>query len=75
MLKEVGFPSADDEAHDMSEQIQDKYYRNLEKSGVTFCYFEAFDGPWKTWEPVEPFWGLFRADRSSKLVIRNMQKH
>jgi exo-beta-1,3-glucanase (GH17 family) len=74
LLKEVGFPSAGDDAHRMSEQTQAEYYRRLEKSGTSFCYFEAFDGPWKNWEPVEPFWGLFRADRSPKLVAQNLPR-
>ena len=72
LLKEVGFPSAGDDARGMSEQTQADYYRLLENSGTPFCYFEAFDGPWKTWEPVEPYWGLFRADRSPKLVVLNL---
>jgi exo-beta-1,3-glucanase (GH17 family) len=66
-LKEVGFPTEGDT--EVSEERQAEYYQQLQETGVKFIHFEAFDGPWKTWEPVEPHWGLFRNDRSVKKVV------
>ena len=63
-FKEVGLPSDGDSA--VSEYKQANYYRLLNATEVNFAYFEAFDQPWKTHAPVEPYWGLFRSDRSPK---------
>jgi len=67
LLKEVGLPSAGDPA--ASEAKQAAFYRQLSRTQVKFVWFEAFDQPWKTQTPVEPFWGLFRADRTPKPVV------
>ncbi len=64
---------------DASEELQAQYYRELEawtmtEQILTFV-FEAFDEPWKgSPDPLEPekHWGLFRLDRTPKLV---MQRH
>lgn len=66
MFKEVGLPTAGGPG--LSEANQEKYYQELAKTGVRFDYFEAFDQPWKTDLPVEPHWGLFRSDRTPKLL-------
>ena len=66
LFKEVGLPTDGDSA--VSEDKQADYYRILNATEVNFVYFEAFDQPWKTHAPVEPFWGLFRSDRSPKPV-------
>jgi len=68
LFKEVGLPSEGDEG--MSEQAQAEYYRQLQQTSVHFVYFEAFDQLWKTHLPVEPHWGLFRSDRTPKLVVK-----
>jgi exo-beta-1,3-glucanase (GH17 family) len=67
VLKEVGLPTAGDP--ELSEEGQAEYYKLLRSTDVKFFYFEAFDQPWKTSQPVEPYWGLFRSDRSSKPVV------
>jgi exo-beta-1,3-glucanase (GH17 family) len=61
----------------VSEDNQMVYYNDLmawsEKEGVLVFVFEAFDEPWKgSPEPLEPekHWGLFKVDRTPKLVMR-----
>jgi len=71
LLKEVGLPTAGDTG--LSEEAQAEYYRLLKDTKVNFVYFEGFDGPWKQGGKVEPHWGLFRADRSEKPVIKALQ--
>ena len=63
----------------VSEENQEIYYNDLMswsgKEGVLTFVFEAFDEPWKgSPEPLEPekHWGLFKVDRTPKLV---MKKH
>ncbi len=68
LFKEVGLPTDGDGAID--EQAQAEYYRILQSTSTEFVFFEAFDQSWKDWEPVEPYWGLFRPDRSAKIVIQ-----
>ena len=70
VFKEVGLPTAGDPQ--VSESGQAEYYRLLRKTNVKFFYFEAFDQPWKTSQPVEPHWGLFKSDRSPKPVVNNV---
>ena len=67
VFKEVGLPTAGDP--ELSEEGQAEYYKLLRSTDVKFFYFEAFDQPWKTSQPVEPYWGLFHSDRSSKPVV------
>ncbi len=66
-FKEVGLPSAG--CGVCREENQRDYYRLLRESATIFSYFEAFDQPWKNWASVEPHWGLFTADRTSKAVV------
>ena len=59
-----------------SEELQARYYEELlawtrDEEILTFV-FEAFDEPWKgSPDPLEPekHWGLFRVDRTPKLVM------
>jgi exo-beta-1,3-glucanase (GH17 family) len=72
MFKEVGLPTAGDTTGDLSEENQRDYYQELAKTEVRFVYFEAFDMEWKTTLPIEPHWGLFRSDRSPKLLASSL---
>ena len=64
--KEVGLPTAGDKNNRLTEKSQQDYYLGLAKTEVRFVYFEGFDLTWKTHLPVEPHWGIFRADRTPK---------
>jgi exo-beta-1,3-glucanase (GH17 family) len=62
--------------HNVNEENQAVYYKDLtqwaEKEGILTYYFEAFDENWKgSPEPLEPekHWGLFKIDRTPKLVM------
>jgi exo-beta-1,3-glucanase (GH17 family) len=69
MLKEVGLPTAGDAGELLSESAQDRYYSKLKgMTDIRFVYFEAFDQYWKKHLPVEPHWGLFKIDRTPKLL-------
>ena len=60
-----------------SEANQARHYAELEEwaraTNVTAFFFEAFDEPWKgdpnNAEGAEKHWGLFRVDRTPKLVM------
>lgn len=62
-----------------SEELQAKYYEQLlawttEEKILAFV-FEAFDEPWKgSPDPEEPekHWGLFKVDRTPKLVMQEL---
>ncbi|MCP4977907.1 MAG: glycosyl hydrolase [Maribacter sp.] len=61
----------------VSEEHQRIYYNDLvdwcEEAAILTFVFEAFDEPWKgSEEALEPekHWGLFRVDRTPKLVMR-----
>jgi hypothetical protein len=49
------------------EHYQRAFFLCLESRQVDFAYWEAFDEPWRTGDPVAPHFGLFRADGSPKL--------
>lgn len=68
LFKEVGLPSAGEAG--LSEENQAEYYALLQETETKFVFFESFDCPWKNSGAVEPHWGLFRADRSPKSVVR-----
>lgn len=68
IFKEVGLPTAGNAFGQLSEENQASYYQQLAKTEVNFVYFEGFDQIWKTTLPIEPYWGIFRADRSPKLL-------
>jgi exo-beta-1,3-glucanase (GH17 family) len=62
----------------VSEEHQSVYYNDLmewcEEDDIMCFVFEAFDEPWKgSEEALEPekHWGLFKVDRTPKLVMRN----
>lgn len=71
VCKELGLPTAG--APDCSEARQSEYYYRLCGTGVRFHFFEAFDQPWKTTQPVEPYWGLFRSNRAPKQFVQREQ--
>jgi exo-beta-1,3-glucanase (GH17 family) len=61
-----------------SEANQVRYYDELDALGrehnITMFFFEAFDEPWKG-DPARPtgaekHWGIFKVDRSPKLVMK-----
>ncbi len=68
VFKEVGLPTAGDAKGQLSEENQKQYYLGLMRTKVKFVFFEAFDQTWKTTLPIEPYWGIFKADRSPKLL-------
>lgn len=70
LFKEVGLPTAG--ADGLSEESQRDYYQALALTPTRFVYFEAFDMTWKTHLPVEPHWGLFRSDRTPKLLAASL---
>ncbi len=74
LFKEVGLPTAGDAQDRLSEANQLKYYDTLIRKRVRFVYFEAFDQPWKTHLPIEPHWGIFRSDRTPKLLGAKLLK-
>jgi exo-beta-1,3-glucanase (GH17 family) len=62
--------------HNVSEEHQAIYYQDVtewaEKEGILTYFFEAFDENWKgSPEPLEPekHWGLFKINRTPKLVM------
>ncbi len=66
----------------VNEVYQKQYYQQLmdwaEQEQVLVYFFEAFDESWKgSCDPLEPekHWGLYRTDRSPKLVMnQNAQR-
>jgi exo-beta-1,3-glucanase (GH17 family) len=78
-ILEAGWATTASEfGHRASEDNQARYYRELRdwatRHNVTVFFFEAFDEPWKG-DPNDPtgaekHWGLFKVDRSPKLVMR-----
>lgn len=65
----------------VNERLQKTYYDDLMKwtdaEQILTFVFEAFDEPWKgSPDPMEPekHWGLFRADRTPKLVVKDLKK-
>ncbi len=65
----------------VSEEFQKMYYNDLmewnEKDGILTFVFEAFDEPWKgSIEALEPekHWGLFKVDRTPKLVMNSIEE-
>jgi len=73
-FKEVGLPTGGAEPDILTESSQVEYYRELAGSPVQFAYFEAFDQAWKDWRPFEQRWGMFRADRTPKLLAKMLAK-
>jgi exo-beta-1,3-glucanase (GH17 family) len=83
IITEAGWTTASNgrgiEPHNASEQLQASYYTQLlewtnDEQILTFV-FEAFDEPWKgSPDPLEPekHWGLFKVDRTPKLVAQGL---
>ncbi|MEZ8143505.1 glycosyl hydrolase [Enterovibrio norvegicus FF-33] len=83
IITEAGWATASNgrgiEAWNASEEIQAAYYEQLldwtrSEKILTFV-FEAFDEPWKgDAHPEEPekHWGLFKEDRTPKLVMQGL---
>lgn len=70
LFKETGYPTAGDSQATESNQME--FFLNLEKTGIPFVYFEAFDQKWKTDLSIEPHWGLFYANRKPKKYIASV---
>ena len=72
VFKEAGVPTAG--APGFDENVQMIFFQELEKTGLKYFYFEAFDQPCKKnpreLPQVETHWGLFRADGKPKEIIR-----
>ncbi|MCC5939964.1 MAG: glycosyl hydrolase [Balneolaceae bacterium] len=65
----------------VNELYQKIYFEKLmawvEEENILTFFFEAFDEPWKgSTEPLEPekHWGIYKVDRTPKLVMRKYQK-
>lgn len=63
-IKETGMPTSG--AAQASEINQKIFFEEMLTTNVLFVYFEAFDQPWKTWNCVEPHWGLLTSNRKPK---------
>jgi exo-beta-1,3-glucanase (GH17 family) len=64
--------------NNVNETYQKIYYEKLmswaAREGIMTFFFEAFDEPWKgSPEPMEPekHWGLYKTDRTPKLVMQD----
>jgi exo-beta-1,3-glucanase (GH17 family) len=75
VFKEVGLPTDGDPNDQLSEMGQAEYYRFLQETDVNFTYFEAFDQPWKQFTSVEPYWGIYRSDRTPKEAVQYVCQH
>jgi exo-beta-1,3-glucanase (GH17 family) len=77
ILKEASFPTIGDIADGEERQIQ--LFMDLERAGIPFFYFEAYDQEWKRshpdYTPDDAHWGLFHADGSPKKVIAWIAAH
>lgn len=75
IFKELGLPTACD-GNECSEDRQVALFGALERAGLPFFYFEAFDQPWKPealrFGLAEAHWGLYDADRNPKQVVQWM---
>jgi exo-beta-1,3-glucanase (GH17 family) len=81
VITEAGWTTASNgrgiEPWNASEALQSIYYQQLlewtTEQGILTFVFEAFDEPWKgSSDPQEPekHWGLFKEDRTPKLVMQ-----
>lgn len=70
LFKETGYPTKGDSKATEANQME--FFLNLEKSGILFVYFEAFDQKWKNDLSVEPHWGLFYGNRKPKKYIASV---
>jgi len=65
------------DSHNVNEHFQQQYFHELmewaKQNHVLVYFFEAFDENWKgSNDPLEPekHWGLYKADRTPKLVMQ-----
>ncbi|MEH6551525.1 MAG: glycosyl hydrolase family 17 protein [Pseudomonadales bacterium] len=83
IITEAGWTTASNgrgiETWNASEELQASYYEQLmewtTREQILTFVFEAFDEPWKgSPDPLEPekHWGLFKLDRSPKLVMQTL---
>lgn len=83
VITEAGWATASNgrgiEPWNASEDLQAQYYDQLlewtRKEKILTFVFEAFDEPWKgDAHPQEPekHWGLFKVDRTPKLVMQSL---
>lgn len=83
VITEAGWTTAANgrgiDPHNASEELQARYYEELmawtTREQILTFVFEAFDEPWKgSPDPLEPekHWGLFREDRTPKLVMQGL---
>jgi exo-beta-1,3-glucanase (GH17 family) len=77
ILKEASFPTSGEV--DGGEERQVQLFMDLERAGIPFFYFEAYDQEWKRshpdYTPDDAHWGLFHADGSPKKVIAWITAH
>ena len=66
-------------AQQANEANQKRYFNDIKQwaksTNTTFFFFEAFDEPWKgSPDKLEPekHWGLFKVDRTPKLVMKDI---
>ena len=83
MITEAGWATNSNgrgiDSHNVNEELQKIYYNDLvnwcEEDDILTFVFEAFDEPWKgssdLMEP-EKHWGLFKVDRTPKLVMEEL---
>lgn len=85
VITEAGWPTNSNgrgiEPQNVSEENQEIYYHDLvdwtDSEGILTFVFEAFDESWKgSSEALEPekHWGLFKIDRTPKLVMKDEQE-
>jgi exo-beta-1,3-glucanase (GH17 family) len=83
VITEAGWTTASNgrviDPHNASEELQAQYYAQLlewtTSENIFTFVFEAFDEPWKgSPHPLEPekHWGLFKVDRTPKLVMQEL---
>ena len=83
VITEAGWTTASNgrgiEPWNATEELQARYYEELlewtTKEKILTFVFEAFDEPWKgSPDPLEPekHWGLFRVERTPKLVMQEL---
>ncbi|KAH9957451.1 glycoside hydrolase superfamily [Russula dissimulans] len=79
-IAETGWPTASDDAGDMTngasaasvpnlQQFLNTYVCQANQNNTGYFYFEGFDETWKSvYGGVEPHWGIFNADKTLKNV-------
>ena len=73
MLKEIGFPTGGENW--ATEKNQETFLKLMDNKSVPFCFFEAFDQPWKGSDgTIEPHWGIFFQNRTPKAYAQTRTK-